>query len=127
MPAMKTSSQVSIGLGTQLGLVGTLAAGVLAIVQSAEHNQALLSGANKPAAIIAFAAPILTALGRMYQAAHLPKADAVAGLTADIPAELASLAAEAQANVAQVQASPDHVDGPHVAYATGDAPAPAAP
>lgn len=117
---MKTSSQVPVGLGTYLGLATTLGAGVLSIVQSIEQGAPLLSGANKPAAIIAFAAPILTALGRMYQGAHLPGGATVAKLTDDIPAELQALAVEAQANVAAVQASPDHVDGKHVAFAVDE-------
>lgn len=115
---MKISSNVPVGLGTILGLVTTVCAGLIAIVQSVEQGAPLLTGANKPAAIAAFAAPILTALGRMYQAAHLPGGAAVAGVTADVPAELQALAAEAQANVAKLRLAPDGVDGPHVAFAT---------
>lgn len=114
---MKLSQQVPVGLGTVLGLVGTAAAGVTTIVQSVEANQSLLTGANKPAGIIAFAALMATVLGRMFQAAHLPKEAAIAGDVAKLPNALAALAAEAQANVAKEQASPDAVDSAKVAFA----------
>lgn len=105
-------NKVTVGLATKLGLAKTLFFGLVAIVQSIEDNQALLHGTNKPAALLAFGSGIVTIGGRMYQAAHLPGGDQVAALTADIPAELAELAADSQAALAAGEA--DGKDGPQV-------------
>ena len=62
------TSEVPVGLGSVLGLIGTIAATVTMVVQSITENQNLLEGANKPAGILAFIAAIATMLGRQYQA-----------------------------------------------------------
>jgi hypothetical protein len=142
--------KVPVGIGTYTGLVVTIASAAIAIAQSINDNQALLTGQNKAAGVIAFVAPIATALGRMFQAAQLPKAAAIANEVGQIPAALFALAEsqtrsagttsgtsapggaatfsavtdlgdaakQAEQNLAELEASPDHEDGPHVAYAT---------
>ena len=63
------TKEVPVGLGTVRGIVSTVAAGVIAVVQSIQENQALLNGNNKAAGIAMFASAILTMLGRQFQAA----------------------------------------------------------
>ncbi len=149
-PGNTVPEKVPVGIGTYTGLVVTIASAAIAIAQSINDNQALLTGQNKAAGVIAFAAPIATALGRMFQAAQLPKAAAIANEVGQIPAALFALAEsrprnggadsvapgettafsairdlgdaarQAEQNLAKLEASPDHEDGPHVAYATLD-------
>jgi hypothetical protein len=148
-PQQTVPQKVPVGIGTYTGLVVTIASAAIAIAQSINDNQALLTGQNKAAGLIAFVAPIATALGRMFQAAQLPKAAAIANEVGQIPAALFALAEsqrtaaatsdtgvrgvtasfsaagdlgdgakQAEQNLAELEASPDHEDGPHVAYAT---------
>lgn len=109
---------VPVGLGSVLGLLGTVGAGITTVVQSVEHNQALLTGTNKPAGIVACVSLIATVLGRMFQAAHFTKGQQIAEDAAQLPEALRALAGEAQVNLAKVQANPDGKDGPQVAFAT---------
>jgi hypothetical protein len=96
--------------------VSAIGAGVVSTVQAIEQNAYLLTGASKPAGIIAFASAIAVVLGRMFQAAHLGKAAAVASTVGEIPDALKSLAAEAQDNAAHAPA--DGVDNAGVPAAT---------
>ena len=124
---MTNSSQVSIGPSSLLGWLAAAAGFVTSTVQSLEHGGALVSGPGKWPAILATGALAGTNAGRQFQAAHLNKAAAVAGDVAKIPTALAALAEQAQANVALVAATPDGVDGPHVAFATEASTAPSEP
>src|ERR1019366_1792876 len=111
------SPQVSIGPSSILGwLLG--GAGLLtSVILSLENSQALVSGPGKWPAILGAAVLALNGLGRQFQAAHLTKAAAVVGDIEKLPSALAVLAAEAQANVAKVQAHPDGVDSAAVPFA----------
>lgn len=116
MPRMKTSSQVSVGPSSVLGWLAASAGFVTSTVQSLEHGGALVSGPGKWPAILGVVALAATNAGRQFQAAHLTKAATVAADVAQVPAALQALAAEAQANVVKVQASPDGVDSATVAF-----------
>lgn len=115
---MTTSSQVSVGPSSLLGWLAAAAGFVTSTVQSIEHGGALISGPGKWPAILGVVSLAATNAGRQFQAAHLNKAAAIAGDVAQVPDALAALAAQAQANIALVAASPDGVDGPHVAFST---------
>lgn len=119
---MTNSSQVSIGPSSLLGWLLAAAGFVTSTVQSLEHGGALVSGPGKWPAILGTVALAGTNAGRQFQAAHLNKAAVAAGDVAKIPTALAELAEQAQANVALVAATPDGVDGPHVAFATTASP-----
>lgn len=118
----QSSTQVSIGPSSILGWLAAAAGLVTSTVLSLEHSQALAAGPGKWPAILAVVALVGTNAGRQFQAAHLGKAAAVAAGVAKVPDALAALAAQAQANVARVEASPDGVDGPHVAFSTEASP-----
>lgn len=112
-----------VGPASVLGWLAAAAGIVTSTVQSLEGSGALTAGAGKWPAILGVAALVATNLGRQFQAAHLPKAAAVAEKVAELPSALEALAAEAQKNVAVVQAHPDGVDGPHVIFSGAEQPA----
>ncbi len=99
MNAIKANS-VGVGIASVLGYIAGAAGVIVAIIQSIEENQALLSGTNKAAGVAGLALIALTNGGRHYQAAKLP------GSAADT--ELAKLSAEARTNAETVP--PDEVD-----------------
>lgn len=113
---MNSSSNVSIGPASILGWLAAAAGLLTTAVQSLENSQALVAGPGKWPAILGVGALVATNLGRQFQAAHLTKAAVVTADVAKVPDALAALAAEAQANVAKLQAQPDGVDGPHVPF-----------
>lgn len=114
---MPSSSQVSIGPSSVLGWLAAAAGFVTSTVQSLEHGGALVSGPGKWPAILGVVALAATNAGRQFQAAHLTKAATIAAEVAAVPDALQALAAEAQANVAAAQATPDGVDNDQVAFA----------
>lgn len=111
------NTQVPIGPSSVLGWVSAAAGIITTAVLSLSEHATLLSGPGKWGAILATVSLVATGLGRQFQAAHLPVEAKVADEVADIPLALAALSAEAQANVAKVQASPDGVDRPDVPFA----------
>lgn len=117
MRAMKISSQVQTGPSSILGWVLAAAGLVTSTVLSLENSEALTTGPGKLPAILGVVALVATNAGRQFQAAHLTKAAAVAADVSKLPVALEALAAEAQANVAKVQASPDGVDSAAVPFA----------
>jgi|SRR6185437_9322845 len=115
---MKVS--VPIGPSSVLGWLAAAGGLITSTVQSIEGSHALASGPGKWPAILGMASLVATNLGRQLQAAGLPKAAAIAGDVGELPAALQSLAREAQANVAKVQASPDGVDSASVPFSRAD-------
>lgn len=111
------NTQVPVGPSSALGWIGAAAGIVTTGVLSLSEHAALLSGPGKWAAILGTVSLVGTGLGRQFQAAHLPVEAKVADEVAAIPQALAALAAEAQTNVAKVQAQPDGVDRPDVPFA----------
>jgi hypothetical protein len=120
---MKTD--VPIGPSSALGWLLSAAGLLTTVVLSLEHSEALVSGPGKWPAILGVVSGLTTGFGRQLQAAHMNRAATVADDVADVPSALQALAREAQANLASAQASPDGVDGAHVAFS--GAPASAAP
>lgn len=111
------NTQVPVGPSSVLGWVGAAAGIVTTAVLSLSEHAVLLSGPGKWAAILGTVSLVGTGLGRQFQAAHLPQEANIANDVAKLPDALAILAAEAQANVAKVQAQPDGVDRPDVPFA----------
>jgi len=78
MRTMKPTQAVPIGPSSLLGWVGALAGIVVTAVLSLSEHAALLSGPGKWSAILGTVALVGTNFGRQLQAAHLPKAAAIA-------------------------------------------------
>jgi hypothetical protein len=115
------NTDVAIGPSSLLGWLGALAGVVTTAVLSLSEHAALLSGPGKWSAVLATVSLVGTGLGRQFQAAHLTKAATVADDVAALPSAIQALAAQAQKNVAVVQAHPDGLDAPTVPFSGASA------